>query len=358
MDRKARRFKTLLYCCFLLFSIPSVLSAEEEWAGPVRVGDFSFDVLEFFLIGWSEQGYMAFGATFPAEGGGVTWQWSVQDLVDDKTLYTSPGWTLMTGQSPGELWALHPEWYSQLIRFGITTSEDMEKGEKIFRIDGVPYRLEAEMDRSETAENPEGVTREMVVRFFRNHTTAKVIYDYKPDPAEVVVDDMILKGYIRSPHEKRIAVVSLVKSGSEAASLSWHYRVFGAHLTLGFSPVETKGSQLAEAVLNGQLYVSRMFLENGADPDEKDPRGYTALLLAARRGLWDIVGMLLQAGADPNPADDRGRTPLHYAVAADAADITALLVEKGADPDKNDSTGLTPRQEAAVKNNPRITKLF
>ncbi len=349
MKRKARhsRFPGVLFL-FLVFSL-SALPAQESWPEPVPIGDFSFDVLDFSVIGWSREGRLAYGVTVPAEGGGFKWQWFVQDLIEDSILYTSPEWTLMSGQSPAELWKKHPEWHSQLIRFHIDQIDSSAKAEKIFQIEGVSYRLETLMDRSESNDNPEGLTRRIRVNLYRNHTTAKSIYDYEPDPEREVVDDMIIKGYLQSPYEKRLAVVALEKSGADADSLVWKYRVFGAHRTLGFSAVETGGSRLAEAVLNGQYYVARMFLENGADPEESDPRGYTALLGASRRGLWDIVLLLLEAGANPHVADDRGRTPLHYAVAADAEEAVKALVLKGADPERKDSAGLTPSQEAAIR---------
>jgi uncharacterized protein len=359
MNIKARQFLLYtIYCYFLFFPGGRLTGQEDSWKGPVRVPEFSFDVLDFYSIGWSEQGRMAYGVTFPDKGGGKTWQWFIQDLVDDRILYTSPRWTLMTGQKPLELWQKHPEWYSQLVRFDITPERTILKGEKTFRLDGASYSLEVVMDRSETADSPEGVTHEIAVRFYRNYNTAKAIYDYHPDPSKEVVDDMVLKGYIKNPNENRIAVIALEKSGPDSAGAVWKYRVFGAHLTVGFTPVVLKGSELAEAVLNGQYYVSRMFLENGADPEEKDVRGYTALLLAARRGLWDIALLLLNAGADPDVSDDKGRTPLHYAVEADALNVVSRLLERGADPDKLDSRGLSPRREGEIKGNPAIIREF
>ena len=347
--RKARHIRTAGVLFFLLFSLLLEAEDRELWKGPAGIEEFSFDVLDFYVLGWSEEGYLAFGVTIPAAGGGDKWQWFVQDLVEDTILYTSPEWTLMSGQSPGDLWKRHPEWHSQLIRFQITTEEASGRGEKIFNIEDVPYRLETVMDRSESDDNPEGLTRRITVNLYRNHTTAKAIYDYRPDPEREVVDDIVIKGYLQSPFEKRLAVVALEKSGPDTDSLVWKYRVFGAHMTLGFSPVETGGSRLAEAVLNGQYYVARMLLENGADPGETDPRGYPALLGASRRGLWDIALMLLKAGADPDIADDRGRTPLHYAVSDNAEKVVKELIEQGADPNRKDSSGLTPSQEAAVK---------
>ncbi|OQY35278.1 MAG: hypothetical protein B6241_01940 [Spirochaetaceae bacterium 4572_59] len=358
MVKKA--IQTLLLPLFFLFfsGVLELTGEENAWAGPVQIKEFSFDVLNFYSIGWSRQGRVAYGITFPGEGGWQSWQWFIQDLIEDKILYSSPEWTLMTDQSPAELWDRHPEWHSQLLRFGIAADATILRGEKTFRIDEVSYSLEVFMDRSETPEAPQGLCREISIQFYRNHNSAKAIYDYKPDPAQEVVDDMILKGYIKNPSEKRIAVIALEKSGPASSLTQWKYRVFGAHLSFGFSPVIRKGSDLVEAVLNGQFYVSRMYLQDGADTEEKDSRGYTALLLASRRGLWDISHLLLEAGADPNPSDDRGRTPLHYAVAGGSIQTVKLLLQRGADPEQKDAAGLSPRQEAVIKGNPSMRSLF
>lgn len=358
MAKKAIQSLHLPFFFLILCGFPSLTAEDSVWGGPVQIEEFSFDVLDFYSIGWSRQGRMAYGITSPGDGGGQSWQWFIQDLIEDKILYSSPEWTLMSDQKPAELWELHPEWYSQLVRFGIKADATILRGETTFRINKVSYSLEVFMDRSETSEAPGGLTREILIQFYRNHNTAKAIYDYKPDPSREVVDDMILKGYIKNPSEKRIAVIALEKSGPDATQTQWKYRVFGAHLSYGFSPFTRKGSDLAEAVLNGQFYVSRMFLQDGADTEEKDSRGYTALLLAARRGLWEIADLLLEAGADPYPADDRGRTALHYAVAAGSSSTVKLLLQGGADPDRKDGAGLSARQEAVVKGNPAIRALF
>ena len=355
----ARQSCRVFFILFILIpGLSPLISEDSSPEIPVPIPEFSFDVLDFYSIGWSREGRIAFGVSSPGEGGGRSWIWYIQDLVEDKLLFSSPRWTLMEGQSPAELWARHPEWYSQLVRFGITPDDTVIRGEKIFRLNNIPYRMEVIMDRSETADEPEGLTRNISIQFYRNNNTVKTIYSYQPDPARGVVDDMVLKGYMKNPFENRIAVVALERSGPRSGETEWKYRVFGAHLSVGFSPIIRKGSELAEAVLNGQYYVSRMYLQNGADPNEEDLRGYSALLLAARRGLWDIASLLLEAGADPDRADDTGRTPLHYAVEAEDKDVVSILLDRGADPDRKDSKGLSARQEASIKGNPVIIKEF
>jgi len=344
---------------FTLFMIIPFLGAEENpWDGPVRIEEYSFDEMAFYVIGWSRQGRFAYGTTRPGRSGTHVWQWFVQDLVEDRNLYTSPEWMLLEGQTPGELWDLHPEWHPQLVRFGVSVAEKPAGGERIFREEGASYRMTATMDRSETPENPEGLTREIRISLFRNNNTAKTIYSYNPDPARDFVDDLVLKGYARSPFEKRIAVVALEKSGPDALRAEWTYRVIGAHLTVGFSPVAVKGSALVEAVLNGQYYVSRMLLQGGADTEEKDSRGYTPLLLAARRGLWDILELFLDAGADVRVSDDSGRTPLHYAVEAGKTDAVKVLLTAGSDPGRKDGRGRSALVLAQLQGNRELEALL
>lgn len=56
-----------------------------------------------------------------------------------------------------------------------------------------------------------------------------------------------------------------------------------------------------------------MLLERGADPNQRDVIGNTALHLAACTNHTEMVTLLLKAGTDINAIDNSGRTPLHLA---------------------------------------------
>lgn len=355
MFRNARRLLSLYL--LLLFST-SALTSQERWSGPAALEEFRFDNREIYALGWSEAGAFAYGTVTPSDTGGAHWQWFILDLIDDVLLYESPRWTLLQGQTPAELWELHPEWYPQLLRFAIIPSDTFKSGGQIFQQDGSSYRMTYTLDRSESETHPGGLTKHIRIDLFRDNNRAKTVYNYSPVEKSRVVEDMILKGYVLSPYEKRTALVTLEKSAPPGEKPVWKYRIIGAHLTVGFSAVKQKGSALAEAVLNGQYYVTRMHLAEGADPDSKDSRGFPALLIAARLGHWSMASLLLEAGASVHPVDDRGRNPLYYAVKDGEREAVRLLMKGGADADKKDLNGRSPRDLAAESGRKDLLELF
>ena len=70
-----------------------------------------------------------------------------------------------------------------------------------------------------------------------------------------------------------------------------------------------------------------MFLDCGADPNEKDECGQTPLHNAARDGRAEIVRALLEGGADPNAEDEDGETPLRIAAEEGHTEITQALLD-------------------------------
>jgi ankyrin repeat protein len=67
------------------------------------------------------------------------------------------------------------------------------------------------------------------------------------------------------------------------------------------------------AVAEEQLASVEALLAAGAQVDERNTRGRTALLIAAWYGAEEIVERLLRAGADPYAADPNGFTPVQTA---------------------------------------------
>lgn len=115
----------------------------------------------------------------------------------------------------------------------------------------------------------------------------------------------------------------------------------------------TRGqTALMWAAGEGHLPVIHMLVERGADVRARSDAGWTPLLFAAREGRLEAVRALLLAGADvneslppdtggprrrpegaPGGADDpRGLSALHLAAGSRHYEVAALLLEKGADP--------------------------
>jgi ankyrin repeat protein len=77
-------------------------------------------------------------------------------------------------------------------------------------------------------------------------------------------------------------------------------------------------------------YVMRQELLSGAHPDSTDILGQTPLMLAVKKGDYELAEMLLAAGADPNGCDHFGSTPLMFAWDCDL-EIAKLLIRSGSD---------------------------
>ncbi|MCP3057708.1 ankyrin repeat domain-containing protein [Myxococcus sp. K38C18041901] len=137
----------------------------------------------------------------------------------------------------------------------------------------------------------------------------------------------------REDNEK--ALLALVKKGAEPPPLS----------------------QLVEKRMR---LVVKHLLKKGANPNEKQPLGDTALVKAVQARDWDLTEALLAAGADVNLTGASSSTPLLTSMQGTEPVDTALvrrLVEAGADIDKSDSTR-TPLKHAAGVCLPDIVSLL
>ncbi len=72
--------------------------------------------------------------------------------------------------------------------------------------------------------------------------------------------------------------------------------------------------RLIEAARSGDSYKIRRLLEEGADPDEADANGITALIMASTVGELKAVKILLSAGADTTKKDNLGWDAYHAAM--------------------------------------------
>jgi ankyrin repeat protein len=111
------------------------------------------------------------------------------------------------------------------------------------------------------------------------------------------------------------------------------------------------GNTLIEASYNDDTKIAHsaclsMLLEHGLHVDDRDSRGYTALMHAASETRFHAVRVLLEQGAFVDASDYMGRTPLMIAVCAGLGNRARLafvrsLCERGADVGLNDVTGRT-----------------
>ena len=122
--------------------------------------------------------------------------------------------------------------------------------------------------------------------------------------------------------------------------------------SLAMESVESgRQTGLVEAALAGDHDSVVRFLDAGADVDERDARGVTALHFAAWNERTAVLARLLNAGADVQAvAVGTSETPLHMAGKARDSTIARALLEAGADVDARQATGATPLHTAAHYN--------
>jgi ankyrin repeat protein len=86
---------------------------------------------------------------------------------------------------------------------------------------------------------------------------------------------------------------------------------------------------LHKKVLEADLEGVQEAIINGADLNELDTLGHTALHWAAFGGYYDIVKVLLEAGANPNTISEDGVTPKWRAQDFGLEEIENLLTLHG-----------------------------
>ena len=108
----------------------------------------------------------------------------------------------------------------------------------------------------------------------------------------------------------------------------------------------------------GHAEVCELLLERGnADIEETEPKGNTALNLAAQRGHASTVALLLSKGAKVDTKDNDGFTTLLAAVQKGHTEVCELLLEAGGDVEERaPDTLLTPLHSAAINNHETIIK--
>ncbi|WP_085808243.1 ankyrin repeat domain-containing protein [Sphingomonas sp. TZW2008] len=124
--------------------------------------------------------------------------------------------------------------------------------------------------------------------------------------------------------------------------------------------VTTGEGALHIVVKRGDSTYLRYLLQRGADPNLRDGRGDTPLLLAVQYGQGGLVDVLTAAKANPNLANGSGETPLIRAVQKRDLGLVRQLLAAGANPDQTDNVaGMSARDYAKADGRaPAIAKLL
>ena len=112
---------------------------------------------------------------------------------------------------------------------------------------------------------------------------------------------------------------------------------------------------LRKAAESGHVSVVWYLLDRGADVNVPNPAGETALGLAAK-GQCQTTVVLLQNGANINVVDNRGYSPLQQALIRDQREISALLIQNGAELHTRSASIESPLHIAFTMSNPILVK--
>jgi ankyrin repeat protein len=85
------------------------------------------------------------------------------------------------------------------------------------------------------------------------------------------------------------------------------------------------------AAREGSLAAAELLVASGANVDDQDAWGVSAVTLAAFSGSGEVARFLLEKGANPN-VDKAGFTALHCAIMRRDEQTVATLLDRGADP--------------------------
>lgn len=133
----------------------------------------------------------------------------------------------------------------------------------------------------------------------------------------------------------------------------------------GSQVVNTRDVTTGEAALHitvkrGDVPYTTFLLQKGADPNIRDGKGNTPMLIAIESGHGEMVPLLVAGRANVNLANGSGETPLIRAVQRRDLGLVRELLAANADPDQRDViAGLSARDYATRDTRaPAIAKLL
>jgi ankyrin repeat protein len=115
---------------------------------------------------------------------------------------------------------------------------------------------------------------------------------------------------------------------------------------------------IVDAARNNDREALRALLQKGANVNESEPDGTTALHWTSYRDDVQTAEILLKAGANVNAANDLGATPLWLASQNGSAAMTRRLLEAGANPNLALLSGETPLMVASRTGSPAVVEML
>lgn len=158
--------------------------------------------------------------------------------------------------------------------------------------------------------------------------------------------DFLYSAMIDSINENDIeALEALIEDGLDV-NHSRGYKIYGINL----------------AVLKGRKEMVKIFLENGADPNQLDGINHFPLYIAVRMiKNHEIAKLLLEHGADPNMIKvvrPKEGSLLHNAIMDGDHKMVEILLDAGADPNESEMIPLLMINDVVTSLNTKIFKLL
>jgi uncharacterized protein len=158
-------------------------------------------------------------------------------------------------------------------------------------------------------------------------------------------------------HPDVVRVLIDAHADLRARSLTYPQTVVGEQTqragreALNYTVLRGGASPLLFAARVGDVESARLLIAAGADVNDAQPDGLSALVLAAHSGHGRLGALLLEHGADPNAAGS-GYTALHAAVLRSDLNLVNALVAHGADPNVTITKGTPMRRDTTDWNLP------
>ncbi|WP_444929407.1 ankyrin repeat domain-containing protein [Microbulbifer sp. SSSA002] len=108
----------------------------------------------------------------------------------------------------------------------------------------------------------------------------------------------------------------------------------------------------------GDVEVLREFSEAGFPLNIRNPKGYTALMIATYNGNGQAVDYLLQKGADPCAQDRRGNTALMAAIFRGEFALARTLLNQDCDAQQVNKAGHSAEDFAEVFGRDQVVQLL
>lgn len=146
-----------------------------------------------------------------------------------------------------------------------------------------------------------------------------------------------------------------------------------SQLSTKLNALDSKGDLALDLALRDQQTgIARTLIENGADPDAKDPKGWTLLHRAVERGDGYSATFLLEHGASVSIATpERGDTALHLIASTSPhpetsseetvsamATVARHLLDRGLDPNLQNNQGFAALHLSVMARNEEVFSLL